>query len=419
MTDQVAEANRRTSLVGRVRAGGFRTESLITSGTSIALYVLGVVTGPLLARTLGAANRGRLAAVFTLTMLLGGVATGGYSLACAYLREREDNATLLGNAMLTCGLLSLPLVAGAWIVMPRTMHATGHAVLVARLHLLILPVFGVATCYAEMVRARRAGPRWNALRAVPTVVNAVLIVGLAVVHRLTLSTALLAQLVGTSGFIVLCFGGIAKRRPLKLSRDVWRRQTAYARRVFVGFAADAVTNRLDQVVLAFAVDPAQLGNYAIAVTLSSLSGSATSGLSIALYAHLVRRPTDEKAREALRVTVAMSLLIACAVGLGGYLLVPFVFGHEFQSARIALLLLLPGQIATDAVQVRFTQLQTMNRPGDVSRATVYASVVTVAGLLVLVPLWGIYAAAVVSTVAYFLRYAVAARAVRNGITSTA
>jgi antigen flippase len=419
MTDGFTEDADRPSFVRRALSGGFRTESIVTSATSVGLYVLGVVTGPLLARTLGASNRGRLAAVFTLTMLLGGVATGGYSLACAYLRDREDNHALLGNAFATTALLALPLVAGAWVVMPRVMHASGTPLLVARCFLLVLPVFGLATCWAEMVRARRAGPGWNALRAVPTVVNAALIVGLALAHRLTLSTALASQLAGTSAFVVICLVGVGRQRPMRLSRDVWRRQSSYARRVFVGFAADAVTNRLDQVVLAFAVAPAELGNYAVAVTLSSLSGSATSGLAIALYAHLLRSPFDPKAAEALKVTVVMSALIACAVGLGGYLLIPFVFGQDFQAARLALLLLLPGQVATDAVQVRFTQLQTMGRPGDVSRATVYASVLTVLGLLAFVPRFGIYAAAAVSSVAYLLRYWVAARAVRVGIPSRA
>jgi hypothetical protein len=61
--------------------------------------------------------------------------------------------------------------------------------------------------------------------------------------------------------------------------------------------------------------------------------------------------------------------------------------------------LLVGQVALDLVFAISTGLYAEGRPGEASRAAVLGGVVTVAGLVVLVPRWGITGAAAVTTAA--------------------
>ncbi len=61
-----------------------RFDVLITSGAGLAVYALALITGPLLARTLGPAGRGDLAAVIVPTQVLGFILLFGLPHAAAY-----------------------------------------------------------------------------------------------------------------------------------------------------------------------------------------------------------------------------------------------------------------------------------------------------------------------------------------------
>lgn len=387
--------------------------TVVSSATSVVLYGLGFATGPVLARTLGPAGRGQLAGILTTVGIAATLATAGLPHACGYLRRRHDVPSLLGNAVLTTFVLSIPVATAGWFLLPAVSDASGRTLWASRLLIASIVLGGFTNSLTEVMRSEAADLRWNLLRAAPTTVTAAVTVALAAAGALTVTGAVAAALLANLAFTAGCI--VAGRRyfPLRLDRPTWDAQRAYAQRIFLGIGAETVTNRLDQLVLAVTTPMAQLGNYAIAVTIASVSAPITSGLSLSLYARLLHEPGHRDGTTALRRTVLVSGFTAVLVGAVGYPLVPLIFGPGYSRAALVLLLLLPGQVATDAVQIRFTELQAEGAPTGITTATVGSGVVTIAGVLLFVPEFGIVAAALVSTTSYLVRYAVATRSLNR------
>jgi O-antigen/teichoic acid export membrane protein len=89
------------------------------------------------------------------------------------------------------------------------------------------------------------------------------------------------------------------------------------------------------------------------------------------------------------VCVVLALVVPWAL--------PALFGPPFRGAVAPLFVLLPGQLLWNAAQVFKTRLDADNRPGAGSRAIALGACITVVGVPVAVPRWGIMGAAVVTT----------------------
>ena len=94
-----------------------------------------------------------------------------------------------------------------------------------------------------------------------------------------------------------------------------------------------------------------------------------------------------------------------AVGATARVVLPLVFGDDFEDSTTALLLLLPGRIVADQVTVVSNYLFGIGRPGNASAASVLAAVVTAAGLPLAVGRWDIEGAAAVTSISYVVQLA--------------
>jgi O-antigen/teichoic acid export membrane protein len=97
--------------------------------------------------------------------------------------------------------------------------------------------------------------------------------------------------------------------------------------------------------------------------------------------------------------LAASASTALTLGVFGPWVLRIVFGRPFAAAALPLRLLLPGQMALDLIGPFETRMLAEGRPSVVARAAVVGCVITLLGVAVVVPRWGILAAATVTSVA--------------------
>jgi O-antigen/teichoic acid export membrane protein len=174
----------------------------------------------------------------------------------------------------------------------------------------------------------------------------------------------------------------------------------------------AVLNtHLDQLVLSQTVPPADLGRYAVAVSLSLVSGPAVSAIGNVAFPWLAsQRHVSEENRRLQLLAVLGSAGLATAVllplAVASYWLVPLVFGATYRGAVPLLWVLTPGAIFLVCGQVAGDLLRGMNRPIVVAWAEGLAVIFTIGLLLALLPVMGVYAAALASTVAYAVAFGV-------------
>jgi O-antigen/teichoic acid export membrane protein len=267
-------------------------------------------------------------------------------------------------------------------------------------------VASVASAYIYSLQAKDLH-RWNQVRAVQPVLALVAIGALWCLQLLTLETALLV-LAGT----MLAQLGLAYRScrevglaPGRTRAALIRPLSAYGIAQIAALAPGALNAQLDQIVLSQTVAPAQLGRYAIAVSLSLLPLPLVSAIGYVAFPRLAaQRAVTGDTQLLQRVAVLGSAGIAAAIlaplALVSYWLVPLAFGSAYQGVVPLFWTLAPGSVFLACGQVVGELLRGRERPLAVAWAEGLAAVFTVALLLALLPLVGVYGAAIASTIAY-------------------
>ncbi len=378
-----------------------RRDTVVTAVTSFGVYALGILTGPLLARSLGAADRGSFAAAWATTTALSYLLMLGLPLATAYHATSHPRSDLLDAVWVITAVVAVPVAVGLGVAAPHLLgrhppEAVGwfRAFLVAAV--LVVPF--ESTC--DHLRVGGEAARAARLRAVGPVVAACGIVVLAVSGRLDLGTACAATFIGHTGGMLLGLGRTAAwphRR--HLGGLPLATQFRYGIRVWSGTVATVVLGRYDQVLMVALVEPAELGRYAVAVTAAGLSAPIAIGIAQALFGHARGGDAVERAAAAARWSFATSTAMAVVLVAVGPWALPAVMGAPFAAAVPAFLVLVPGQVFWNVGIQWKTSLEAAGRPGVASGSMAGAAVVALVAVPVVVPVAGIVGAATVTTLA--------------------
>ena len=167
----------------------------------------------------------------------------------------------------------------------------------------------------------------------------------------------------------------------------------------------ALNANLDQLVLSQAVPPAALGRYAIAVSCSMLPIPLVSAIGNVAFPRLAsRQRVDGLAGRMQWLGILGSACAAAAalvpLDLVAPWLIPRVFGPGYAGVVPLLWILTPAGVFLACNQVTGDMLRGRKRPLVVARAQGLAAVFTVILLVALLPVAGVYGAAIASAVAY-------------------
>lgn len=408
-------------LWNRVALSPYRRHALVSSITSVGLYATGAISGPILARVLGPAGRGDIAAIMAPATVLALILAFGLPSAAAYFVDTAPEGSLLSTATVFGLLTGGPICAVLYMFAP--IYLSGHSpetLTWARVFLAALPLSVGMTAALEVRRRLNPGLNWNCWRSAPLVVPTALIVLLAVSGRLTLATALAANFIGLLSPLALLVSRFRVRENrLRPSWAALRLMFPYAWRTASMVMAASMTYRLDQVILVAIVPPADLGLYAVAVMVALVTNPLSSGLSVALFGHLRGEPSEARAlarfHQSLKLAFVLSASVAVILAIFAPVVLRVAFGSSFSPATTALRLLLPGAVAFDLQGVITTKLLSEGRPGETSRGALVGAIMTVAGLIVFAPRFGINGAAAVTSAAWITQvvYLLARGALRS------
>jgi O-antigen/teichoic acid export membrane protein len=387
---------------------------------SYLMAVLGIVTGPLVARSLGPTGRGEYAAVLTYSGFTAVVIALGMTQTINYALQtlKIEPARVFGVVLRFCGLIVLPaavIAAGVSVVLLRDFSSTariGAAVFTA-----LAPLGVLQICLTSFVLAEGALGVLTRVRVAPLLFSAGAVILLAAVGRLTLTTYLIATLVGTLLALGMILHGI-RLRP-KLGGRLGP-QLRFGIRAYPGSLALLANAQLDQALIAPFLGAATLGIYAIAVSLAQLPLGLVQAVAARGISE-VSRPEGgldpDLAGEVLRRGLLLTALFSAAVAVVVPLFIPLIYGAAFSSAVPLCLVLLIGTVAIGVTTTSSFCLTLAGRPGVTSVAELASLVVTACALLALLPTIGVLGAAIASTLAYWTRALLQVRALRGlGVT---
>ena len=404
----VATGRRLRELASALRRYDTGRQVARTAGYNVVSAAAAGLGGVIVARALGPEMRGEYAAVtawFGVALIAGDM--GQPAALCFYVAHDPGNARgyvatsrammlVTGSAALAGGILLDPLLA----------RGNAGLALAYRIAFATSIVAFVGASYTYSLQARNLR-WWNEVRVSQPVLSLVFLIVLWRLRLLTLTAALVVltftMLVQLGWAYYRCRSAclVPGRAQARLVRPLAR----YGIAQIAAVTPAALNAKLDQLVLSQAVPPAVLGRYAVAVSCTLLPMPLVSAVGSVAFPRLAsRRSVDGRAHRMQWLGILGSACAAAAalvpLDLVAPWLIPRVFGPGYAGVVPLLWILTPAGVFLACNQVMGDVLRGRKRPLVVAQAEGLAAVFTVVLLVALLPVAGVYGAAIASTVAY-------------------
>ncbi len=375
--------------------------------------VLSLGTAVILARTLGPAGRGVLALAVLLPTIVSTFTRLGQDIVNQTFSGlyKQERSALFFQSLLFIGIGG-SLAAGIvyayfhWLPIPLGRFADIPSPLVG-VSLWLCPSLLFSHLMHSLVRG--VG-RITLAAGILVLQTAATVVGLLLVLvvlqqgiRGAIWTLILVPTVG--GLIsIVCVRRDVTFWPPRFHRPLLRKSLRFGVPVSLASLAGFLVYRLDQGMLAYMVDEAQVGLYVIAVGLAERLQLLPNSISSAFLPKLANEKDTRHVQVpfVFRVTVLLSLLTMVGVGILGTPLIYLCFGSSFAGSIPSFLLLLPGIAFLGGSSILSTGLIVLEK----TKYSVYVGYLLLAvnvGLnLLLIPPLGIAGAAIASSLSYIL-----------------
>jgi O-antigen/teichoic acid export membrane protein len=181
----------------------------------------------------------------------------------------------------------------------------------------------------------------------------------------------------------------------------------YGIRTWLNFVISRSSDRFDQIALTFFLLPEAFGIYTVGVSLSSLVGQIPNSYAQVFFNQVAERQPEEAVRlyaMAQRVTLAITTVVALLLALVAYPLVYVMYGTAYWDAGMVILLYTPGLIFQAAARMSVKFYAGLGRPLKNSLVYLVGFSFSLPFYLMLIPVLGIYGAAIASSIAYFAAF---------------
>jgi O-antigen/teichoic acid export membrane protein len=369
--------------------------SLLTAGLSQLVLV---VSGVLVARSLGPQDRGYLALVVLLPTILTQLANLGLPLAATYYVAGDPSrAVPVARAVLRAAVGQATVIIAAqlvilWIVFaeePERVKVAG-LISLAALPGILAQQYGLA-----LLQGLQQFAAFNVLRMTPPVMYAlgVLTVFVLGIDDLVEIASVWVAAQASVGLVTLGFAlrSLPPEAP-QGSAPSRAQLVKFGLKAFLGYVSPVETFRTDQAVIALFLTPAALGLYVVSLAFTNLPRFVAQSIGMVAYPKVASMNDPKAARHRMwrYVVVAAvinALLIAPLEAMAG-VLVRFFFGDEFAGAESITRILLLGTFFLGLRRVLADGARGAGYPGLGTVAEIASWVSFLPAIVLLLPLGG-------------------------------
>lgn len=382
----------------------FRGAVVRSTVQSILTGVLGqgalFVSGVLVARALGPEDRGYLALVALVPVVITIIGVLGLDLAVVYFVSRDpSHSRAIAAAVRRPGLVQAAALAAVHTVAVLIMVRNGPSGFrtAGLVSLAVIPAMVAQDYGLALLQGLRRFTPFNVLRLMPAVSYAValltaILVGfdhiaeIAVVWTATVVASGIAALV--AGVRALPPSDDGSAPPPKL-----REMARFGVASLLGSATPVETFRLDVAVTGLFLAPASLGLYVAAASFTNLPRFIAESAGTVAYPY-VSAETDPAAAKAKAwrffwAVLGLSTTVALVLGLSAGWVVPFLFGDSFTGAVPIARILLVSAVLLSARRILAEGMRGAGYPSANSVAEAASWAWLLPALAVFVPRWGV------------------------------
>lgn len=353
-----------------------------------------VISGALVARSLGVSNRGHLALFQAIPVLLTVVGSLGLPLALTYAiagypanaRAVLDSARSVAIAQCV-GLLALHAVVLAVILRSSTpeVRTAGFITLV------LVPAL-LAQLYGQSIlQGQQRFRAFNIVRLLPASLYAVCVIGayLAGVRSLVAFAAVWSSAASAAGAaaIVVALAGVRglPEPPSAAEEPNIRKLLRFGTQGILGSASPIESFQLDQIIVAATLSSTALGLYVVGAAFTSLPKLVAQSIGMVAYPDIASRERDalQRLRSYVWLSAGVTLVLVAALAVAAPTIVPAFFGEAFRgSIPLAQLLL----VSSLFLSIRRVVIEGARGLGRATLGTAAEAIF----LLALVPLFAVF-----------------------------
>ncbi len=375
---------------------------LQTSTANVLIQASYVFSGVITARSLGPSGRGALAAIIMWPQFLSYLLTLGLPMASVYHIRRDPQrasnfvaaATLLSVIM---GLIAIPV---GLIAIPYSLHTYPPEVIrFARLAVCAAPLALLGITLSTQAQSAGVFRRYNFFRVAQPLAVLIALFVTWKAHVLSYSSAAAVYLLAGIPITIWNAAWVWKyfKPHFQNSIESIRSLVHYGVRVWGADLLGTVTNQVDRVLVVSTLQPHDMGLYVVAQSVAGLMNVLPSAMNSVLMprasGHTIPEIVDLTGR-ALRVTLALLLLIALILFLFSGMLLRLVYGNKFDDAAIVLRILLAEAILDGMTSVLSQAFLAAGTPGIITFLQGCGLITVVPLLYWLTPRYGLQGAAI-------------------------
>lgn len=374
-----------------------RSEPLTSATVGSALAGVGaqaivLISGILAARVLGPVDRGHLALLYLIPLILALLGGVGVPTAVPYFVARNPAAARLilrrVAPIALCQMVALPVLQLTILELAvlRRYPEIRPAALVSLASLpgMILYQYGIA-----ILQGLRRLRLYNILRLVPgaTYALALLLLLLVVPGDLELVTTIWALSLLLGGTLSFSLVLLLLPRLTTTEAPSRRQLLSFGARGLIGASSAVDDLQVDQILVGFLLDARTLGLYVTGLALTNLPRFIAESVSLTLYPHVAQCPTVRDGLDTLNryLRIALPIVLATVLALLALVgtLIPVLFGASFAPAVPIARILLLASFAFALRRLLAEAARGLGRPGYGAIAEAVALVVLVPGVALL------------------------------------
>jgi stage V sporulation protein B len=380
------------------------------SGTT-ASTILALASAIIIARVLGPEHQGLLALALLLPMTLDKFALVGQDLVnstFAGLHKEQRGSLFLHSIFFTVvgGAIAVVCILAFYYWLPiqrgRYSEISNDIVLLTCLY---APLSLFNSLLMSLLRGVGRVSKAAGLMVVLSGINLVLAIILLWWLRFGLATAVAIATITPVFSIILAIWTLrdyATLRPSAFSWSLMRKSLSFGGLISLSTLASFLIYRLAQFMLAYMVEAAEVGLFAVAIALAERLRLLPDAVSTAFLPRLANEAAERQGQVPMvfRQTLLISLFSMLLAGIFGIPAIYILYGPAYAGSILPFLILLPGIAALGGAAILAADLMVRNRPGYSVRVGYSMLAANVLLNLLLIPRAGISGAAIANLLSY-------------------
>ncbi|WP_342564482.1 oligosaccharide flippase family protein [Paenibacillus sp. FSL R7-0345] len=383
-----------------------------TMMVSILILLVNMLTGVLTARYLGPTGRGEQTAMVNWSQFLAFSMSFGIPSALIYnAKKNPDEAGVLYRVALLIGLFFgiTAMIVGIFVLPYWLDSFSSEVVLFAQCSMVLCPLIVVSQINNAAFQFRGDYKTFNWQRYLVPLLTLAAIGILILTGSMNPYTTALAYLVPSVPLFIWMTLLLLRTYRVKM-RDTYRnfkRLFTYGLGSYGNDLLGQFSTYIDQIIIAGLLRPADLGLYAVAVSLSRMVNFFSNSITVVLFPKASELSKDEAISltfKAFRISTTCTLLGALFLMLVAPLVIPLLYGKDFNTALTVFRLLLLEVTISGGTLILAQAFMALGKPKFVSILQGVGLLLVIPMLFLLVPRFGLFGAGVAMLSSAILRF---------------